>query len=86
VAGRITKQGDGTVRTLRYQAADVLLSTISRTSASRERGSAIARPRTPHGKAHVRDPQPGTANRADPAENPSPSGGGPDKINLDRPG
>ena len=41
--------------------------------------------RTPLCDAHVRARQPGTANGADPVENPSPGGRGPDEIILDRP-
>lgn len=41
-SGRITKRGDGTVRTLLYEAANVLLLKISRTSSLREWGLAIA--------------------------------------------
>ena len=41
-SGRITKCGDGTVRTLLYEAANVLLVKISRTSALRSWGLAIA--------------------------------------------
>ena len=41
-SGRITKRGDGTVRTLLYEAANVLLVKISRTSALRSWGLAIA--------------------------------------------
>jgi len=41
-SGRITKQGDGNVRTLLYEAAIVLLLKISRTSSLREWGLAIA--------------------------------------------
>lgn len=42
MAGRITKRGDCTVRTLLYEAANVLLVKISRTSSLRDRGLAIA--------------------------------------------
>lgn len=41
-SGRITKRSDGTVRTLLYEAANVLLLKISRTSPLREWGLAIA--------------------------------------------
>jgi transposase len=41
-SGRITKRGDGTVRTLLYEAANVLLVKISRTSSLREWGLGIA--------------------------------------------
>jgi transposase len=41
-SGRITKRGDGNVRTLLYEAANVLLLKISRTSSLREWGLAIA--------------------------------------------
>ena len=41
-SGRITKRGDGTVRTLLYEAANVVLVKISRTSALRSWGLAIA--------------------------------------------
>jgi transposase len=41
-SGRITKCGDGTVRTLLYEAANVLLVKISRDSALRSWGLAIA--------------------------------------------
>jgi transposase len=41
-SGRITKRGDGTVRTLLYEAANVLLVKIGRTSALRSWGLAIA--------------------------------------------
>jgi transposase len=41
-SGRITRRGDGTVRTLLYEAANVLLVKISRTSALRSWGLAIA--------------------------------------------
>ncbi len=42
MAGRTTKLGDGTVRTLLYEAANVLLVKIGRTSSLREWGLAIA--------------------------------------------
>ena len=41
-SGRITKRGDGTIRTLLYEAANVLLVKVSRTSALRSWGLAIA--------------------------------------------
>jgi transposase len=41
-SGRITRRGDGTVRTLLYEAANVLLVKISRSSALRSWGLAIA--------------------------------------------
>jgi len=41
-SGRITKRGDGTVRTLLYEAANVLLVKITRSCALREWGLAIA--------------------------------------------
>ena len=41
-SGRITKRGDGNVRTLLYEAANVLLVKITRSCALRERGLAIA--------------------------------------------
>jgi hypothetical protein len=52
-SGRITRRGDGSVRTLLYEAANVLLVKISRTSSLREWGLGIAgaaasrRPRSP---------------------------------------
>jgi transposase len=42
-SGRITKRGDGTVRTLLYEAANVLLVKITRSCALREWGLAIAK-------------------------------------------
>jgi transposase len=42
-SGRITKRGDGTVRTLLYEAANVLLVKITRSCAFREWGLAIAK-------------------------------------------